>query len=294
VKRNFPKTKKLFNKQNFIIMKKIFTILALVSVSALFAEVDLPANWVEDHHNVVYDCSAGTFLATAPEIDQTFTFAIDITGHPGLQFFMNDYTLSSTGEKSIALHIYTGPGDTYACDFRLMHMGGNIYGATINFSHFIGNAQGSPMLPADFLATLTEPGAVNWFHAIVIGFGYGAAGEGIDWWNWAAHNGDVTGGFGTLHFATAPYTGTKTGEIFYGDDDTENPYIFYQGESTGLAAPCSNVYASVQGQIFDKGTVVSVEYFDILGRKVSNDRKGLVIERVLYSSGKVENNKIVR
>jgi hypothetical protein len=275
-------------------MKKLSLLFILMAAfSFAFADVDLPANWDVDHHHVVYDCSTGNFLTTAPEIDETFTFALDITGHAGLLYFMNDWALTSTGEKSIALHIYTGPSDMYACDFRLMHISGNIYGATINLKELVGNAQSNPMLPAEFLAEITQPGAENWFHAVVIGFGYGDAGEGIDWWNWAAHNGDNTGGFGSIHFATAPYTGTKTGEIFYGDDNTENPYIFYGGVSAGLAAPCS-IVSSVKEQIIDKGIIISTEYYDVMGRKVSKDKTGLVIEKVIYSSGVVESNKIVR
>ena len=270
-------------------MKKItlfFLSAMLLASFNVMADTDITANKYADGegflHYVMYNCTTNQIIQTLPEVDQTFTFAIDIAGTPGLEQFINNYTLTSPGEKSIAMHLWTGNG-TYACDVRLMHMAGTTYGATLNLKYLVGNAQANPVFPEAALAEFKTPGAVFYWHAIVLGFGYGAAGEGIDWWNPSAHG---ASGFGLLHVATAPYTGAHASDpIFYGDDNETNPYIFYQGASAGLAAPCS-VSTAVKDIPMSASPVIGHEYYNLQGgRLLEEPQSGLFIDKAIRADG---------
>jgi hypothetical protein len=279
-------------------MTKRFTLLfAALMLSVVYAKADsdIVANAYTEGdgtlHYVMYDCATGQVIHTLPEVDQTFTLAVDITGHAGLLSFINDWTLTSTGQKSIALHLWSGPGDMYNGDVRLMHIGGNIYGATINLKYLVCNAQTNPVFPTDFIAGYQTAGEVFYFHAIVLGFGYGAAGEGIDWWNGGAHG---TGGFGVLHVATAPYTGAYASDpIFYGDDNASNPYIFYEGVSAGLAAPCSSTSGITPVTV--GSPVVGHEYYNLQGVKLSRQpESGLFIDKAIKANGASDATKVLK
>ncbi|MDR0506034.1 MAG: hypothetical protein LBH32_04335 [Dysgonamonadaceae bacterium] len=278
-------------------MKKItflFAALMLIVANNVKADSDIPANTYPSGdgilHYVMYDCSTEQIIQTLPEVDQTFTLAIDITGHAGLLSFINDWSLTSPGQKSIAMHLWAGDDSGKACDVRLMHIKGNIYGATINLKYLVGNAQANPVFPADFLAAYETPGTAFYFHAIVLGFGYGEAGEGLDWWNPGAHG---TGGFGLLHVGTAPYTGAYASDKeFYGDDDTNNPYIFYQGASAGLAAPCTVIETGITSVSVDS-PIVNHEYYNLQGAKLSRQpESGLFIDKAIKANGTSSATKI--
>jgi hypothetical protein len=278
-------------------MRKITLLFAALMLSVVYAKADsdIVANaYTEGEgtlHYVMYDCATGQIIHTLPEVDQTFTLAVDITGHAGLLSFINEWTLTSTGQKSIALHLFSGPADMYAGDIRLMHMGGNIYGATINLKYLVCNAQANPVFPTEFLSTYEVPGDVFYFHAIVLGFGYGEAGEGIDWWNGGAHG---TSGFGVLHVATAPYTGAYASDpLFYGDDNATNPYIFYGGISEGLAAPCSSTTGITPVTVDSK--VIGHEYYNLQGVKLSvQPETGLFIDKAIKANGTSIATKVLK
>jgi len=47
----------------------------------------------------------------------------------------------------------------------------------------------------------------------------------------------------------------------------------------------------IDSSVADKGAVVSTEYYDISGRKVSEEAKGLIVQKVVYESGASEVTK---
>ena len=276
-------------------MKKItlfFLSATLLASINVIADTNITANkYAEGEgilHYVMYDCGANQIVQTLPEVDQTFTFAIDISGTPGLEEFINNYTLTSAGEKSIAMHMWAGDG-SYNCDVRLMHMTGTLYGATLNLEYLVGNDQANPVFPSTFLTDFKTTGTIFYWHAIVLGFGYSEDDEGIDWWNPSAHG---TSGFGVLHVATAPYTGAYDSDsIFYGDDNEINPYIFYEGASAGLAAPCS-VSTAVKEIPMNASPIIKHEYYNLQGgRLIEEPQNGLFIDKAVRVDGSNLTNK---
>ena len=51
--------------------------------------------------------------------------------------------------------------------------------------------------------------------------------------------------------------------------------------------------SSVEDATADKGEVVSVSYYDLTGKQVAADAKGLVIKKVTYSDGSVDAEKVI-
>ncbi|MDR1973144.1 MAG: hypothetical protein LBQ31_00530 [Bacteroidales bacterium] len=283
-------------------MKKLFLSATLLFAFAFIAKADhdVPANWNAEggYHSYVYDCQTGGIVSSLPQLDETFTFAVDITGDENLLKFINDWTPSVEGaQKSFAIHFWNDLGN--AGDARLMHIEGNIYGATINLKYLVANAGAAPVNPD--LSNYLLNDSVYWWHAVVVGFCYNESEAGIDWWK-SGQTGE--GGvrpdydFGVVHLRTAAYDGSHaTDENFYADD-LEPVYPWYTETTAGMAAPCAT--ASLEPEAIEtvslttNATVVSREYFNVLGQKLSVPPvKGIYVERAKMSNGSVVSKKLI-
>lgn len=164
---------------------------------------------------VQWDCATNSFAASNNfEADESFTFAIDITGtswvgwlaensHRGI---CTNFSLTSDGAQNISRD-----GD------RLFHITGNIYGKTVNIAQ---------------LATNWSTPAIGTQTAIYSNiFGFCTDPEG--WWINPSDN--VTGN-SDCFFRTAAYTGTHTCPAFYTNDYAGNVYTWINQK--GYAAPC--------------------------------------------------------
>ena len=280
-------------------MKKFFLLTASLFAFTFIAKADhdLAANWNSEggYHNYVYDCQAGEIVSSLPQLDETFTFAVDITGDEDLLKFINEWTPSVDGaEKSLALHFWNDAGQ--AGDARLMHISGNLYGVTINLKYLVANGGSSPVYPD--LSNYLQNDSIYWWHALVVGFCYTGTEAGIDWWK--ANNTGADGlrpdyDFGVIHIRTAAYDGSHAADENFWADDFDPAYPWYTETTAGMAAPCSvseNNAAIETIKTANNATVVSREYFNTLGQKLNRTPlKGMYIERAKMSNGSVVTSK---
>lgn len=162
---------------------------------------------------VKWDCQAGSFASANDfEVDETFTFAIDITGTQWVQWLAED------GARRLATNFGTnGSGNGVSRDGdRLFHIQGNIWGKTIKLSQ---------MITSGLNTTIGQQQAI---YANLFGFDT----NGLWWLNPSE---DIVGN-SDCFFRTAAYTGTHTCPNFTTSDYAGNPYTWInQG---GYAVPC--------------------------------------------------------
>ena len=275
-------------------MKKFtfFFGMALLGMSTANAQDPVIANpTLEDGSYIVkYDMENHKFAESNDfEIDETFVFAIDVTGTPYVD------KLAETGRNPAVI----GRGmarDIYAnndinkfphfeaggnLDGRMFHIEGNVYGMCFNiFQYASGLYKDGPL--GYVSATeydCCQPGAVTTFGCNVFPFGYSADNQGIEWWDAIAT--PIT----TVWFNTAPYTGTKTSPDFYFDDYTTGEAFPGCADSKnsdkGWCKPefYKNVTSGINDVIIDNNDNAPVEYYNLQGVLVNNPENGMYIRR---------------
>lgn len=212
-------------------MKKFYVVLAAAFCSlTAFAQHTLNNPVGEDGRYIVkYDCEKGQFAAANDmEVDETFTFAVDVTG-TWLETFLKGTPKAEGASRGLAINKWTNYGDVNGETNRMKQINGNIWGMTVNYAQIFSNAE---VLANDILKKDT----VLMVEAQIFGFEYTATEAGAGWWMWEDQPVATTVAPGSdVLFAFLPYTGTKTSPEFFGDDFEEGIYGF--GEK-GYAAPC--------------------------------------------------------
>jgi len=110
----------------------------------------------------------------------------------------------------------------------------------------------------------------------------------------------LTNGTELIHTYQAPgkYTDADKNNIGLESFDYEGGagtlYLF--SASSGVNVYLIKVEAesssSISADKADKGVIVSAEYYDIAGRKVTDSTKGLLIKKAVYENGSVETSKV--
>lgn len=212
-------------------MKKFYVVLAAAFCSlTAFAQHTLNNPVGEDGRYIVkYDCAEGKFAAANDmEVDETFTFAVDVTG-TWLETFLKGTPKAEGASRGLAVNKWTNYGDVNGETNRMKQINGNIWGMTVNYAQIFSNAE---VLANDILKKDT----IVMVEAQIFGFEYTATEAGAGWWMWEDQPVATTVAPGSdVLFAFLPYTGTKTSPEFFGDDFEEGIYGF--GEK-GYAAPC--------------------------------------------------------
>lgn len=211
-------------------MKKFF-FLAAAALATLTLNAHTLNNPVgEDGRYIVkYDCEKDTWAASNDmEIDETFTFAVDVTG-TWLEAFLKETPTAKGASRGVACNFWTSCGDVNGDIKRFKQISGNIWGMTLNLAQAKADA-------ADFSHALMTD-SVLYINGQVFCFEYTAEDPGVNWWMWgdAPVEESMADGSSCL-FATAPYTGTKKSEDIYGDEVGEGIYGF---GLKGYAAPCA-------------------------------------------------------
>ena len=276
--------------------KSILLGAALLSAATICAQ-DVVFNnpTLEDGSFIVkYDLENHEFAADNDfEIDETFLFAVDITGTPYETAIVTPSRNPEVLGRGMAHDFYVNNDvcafEHYAnggnLDGRLFHIEGNIYGATFNlFQLGVGRYKDTPfgLYQEDGVDKYDaqKPGAVVTFGANIFGFGWSASDPGAEWWSAIAEP------IFNLWFHTAPYTGTKKSADFYFDDFTEGP-AFEGCEAAvytdkGYAVP-SAILELANGSgvstIDTDNSQAPVEYFNLQGIRVANPENGLYIRR---------------
>lgn len=245
------------------------------------------------------------------EIDETFVFAVDVTG-TGFE-----EGLATTGRASIGrgmaydLYVTSAPEGTTGkanIDGRLFHIKGNVYGMVINFFQ-----QHTSRYADDFLLPnedysdygCLEPGCVMEWNANLFPFGWAEDNPGAEWWDAIA-----TPSGGEFPFACAPYTGTKTSKEYFYGDIVPADYTPFEGLDAGaFHSMCDNwggyapvefweeliEPAAIQGIENSDSSVISSSYYNLQGQKLSHlPQKGIFIRLDKNSDGSSKAIKIYR
>lgn len=220
-------------------MKKFTIILAaaLVSFSAMAQHTLNNPVGADGRYIVKYDCANDQFAASNDmEVDETFTFAVDVTG-TWLEDFLKGTPAAEGASRALAINKWTSKGDVNGETNRMKQIKGNIYGMTVNYAQIFGNKD---VLASDVL----QADSILYIYGQIFGFEYTADDPGAGWWMWETQNVDVTKAPGSdCLFAFLPYTGTKTCPEFYADDFEEG---IYGSDQMGFAAPCVDAPTAVE------------------------------------------------
>lgn len=213
-------------------MKKIF-FLAAAALATLTLNAHTLNNPVgEDGRYIVkYDCEQGKWAESNDmEIDEAFTFAVDVTG-TWLADFLKGAPTAAGASRGVACNFWTSRGDVNGDIKRFKQIDGNIWGMTISFAQAKADA-------ADFSESLKRD-SILYIYGQVFCFEYTADDPGVGWWMWGDAPVEETRADGAdCFFTTAPYTGKKTSQEFYGDEVGDGIYGF---ALAGYAAPCAVV-----------------------------------------------------
>jgi len=222
------------------------------------------------YYIVKWDCEKETWAASNNfEVDQAFTFAVDITG-----MALADWVKTPTnadGTRSIAINTWSGFGDFNVNSPRLKQIKDNIYGTTWCFSQMANTFK---------VEDATKSGEVTYFNMQVFGFEYTPTDAGAAWWQLATDINAVDG----VAFTSAPYTGTKTSAAFSANDFEG----FWPYSVAGYAPTCVTIADAGSGilPVNIDSPVIGYEYYNLQGIKLSKQpESGLFIEKAIKANG---------
>lgn len=220
-------------------MKKFTFILAaaLVSFSAMAQHTLNNPVGADGRYIVKYDCAKDQFAASNDmEVDETFTFAVDVTG-TWLEDFLKGTPAAEGASRAIAINKWTSKGDVSGETNRMKQIKGNIWGMTVNYAQIFVNQD---VLASDVL----KADSVLYIYGQIFGFEYTADNPGAGWWMWETQEVNTTQAPGSdCLFAFLPYTGTKTSSEFFADDYEDG---IYGSDQKGFAAPCVDAVTAVE------------------------------------------------
>ncbi len=263
-------------------MKKITLFIAatLVALSSSAFTLNNPVG-ADGRYIVKYDCASGVFAPSNDmEVDETFTFAIDITG-TWIEDFLKETPTAEGASRGVAFNNWTNYGDTNGDFRRLKQLSGNIYGCTANWKQVMVDP--SNAVKAD---------SVVYIYAQVFVFEYTSENPGAGWWMWGSQEVATTQADGSdCLFTFAPYTGTKTSEDLYADDYDDGDIFGFA--VTGYAAPCIDALTAVE-DVEVNFDVVAVEYYNILGMRLNAaPENGVYVKTSVLANGKRLSEKVV-
>lgn len=220
-------------------MKKFTFILAaaLVSFSAMAQHTLNNPVGADGRYIVKYDCAKDQFAASNDmEVDETFTFAVDVTG-TWLEDFLKGTPAAEGASRGLAINKWTSKGDVSGETNRMKQIKGNIWGMTVNYAQIFVNQD---VLASDVL----KADSVLYIYGQIFGFEYTADNPGAGWWMWETQEVNTTQAPGSdCLFAFLPYTGTKTSSEFFADDYEDG---IYGSDQKGFAAPCVDAVTAVE------------------------------------------------
>jgi hypothetical protein len=265
-------------------MKKITILtisLLMIAISSNAQTLNNPTD-ADGYYIVKWDCSQGAFAASNDlEADETFTFAVDVTGTP-FETWLTETPTAAGATRALAINKWTSYGDVSGGTNRLKQISGNVFGATWNL------IQMASTMDVD-KATGTD--SILYIYGQVFGFEFTADNPGAGWWMWPDGM-DVVAidpGTGSI-FKTLPYTGTKTSDEFYSDDYDGGLFLSNNTPEKGYSVPCAQSSATaVTDFIKVEAEIIGHEYFNLLGQKLQKEpHQGLFIHRILKADGTSE------
>ena len=255
----------------------------LVALSASAYTLNNPVG-ADGRYIVKYDCEKGQFAAANDiEADETFVFAVDVTG-TWLEEWLKQSATAEGASRGVAINNWTNYGNTNGDFRRLKQIKGNIFGATVNFAQVMVNEE----LKGEAL----KEDSVLYIYGQIFGFEYTAENPGAGWWMWDGNaEGSTQADGADCLFATLPYTGTKTSEELYNDDYSNGDIFGFA--VTGYAAPCLEETTAVE-DLNANLEVVAVEYYNVLGMRLNAaPENGVYVKTNILENGKRVSEKII-
>ena len=234
------------------------------------------------YYIVKWDCSLSAFAASNNiEADETFTFAVDVTGTP-FEDWLKATPTAAGATRSLAINKWTNYGDVSGGTNRLKKISGNIYGATWNIIQMASTMD---------TAKATGIDSVVFIYGQVFGYEFTSTNPGAGWWMWPASipaGTAIDPGTGSI-FKTLPYTGTKTSPEFYSDDYEGGLFFSNNTPEKGFTLPCPVATDIHKVSVGTNVKIIGHEYYNILGVRLQEEpRTGLYIHKILKADGTFE------
>jgi hypothetical protein len=234
------------------------------------------------HYIVKWDCSENAFADTNDfEADETFIFAVDVTGTAWEQW-LNETPTAAGATRALAINKWTNWGDVSGGTNRLKQISGNIYGATWNIAQ-IATAEA-------LINNSVMVDSVVYIYGQVFGYEFTDENPGANWWMWpeSIPGGtaiDPGAGTGAI-FKTLPYTGTKTSEEFWSDAYVGGLFFSNNTPEKGYTVPCAELITSVPEIVIPDAKVIGHEYYNIMGQRLPKEPlKGFYFDKMLKDDG---------
>lgn len=269
---------------------RTFTLSAITLLFFVFGAAAQNLNNPKDANGfyiVKWDCATGTWAASNDiEVDQTFTFAVDVTGTP-FENWLKATPTAAGATRALAINKWTNYGDVSGGTNRLKQISGNIFGATWNIKQIASTMN---------VTAATGIDSVVFIYGQVFGFEFTATNPGAGWWMWPAEIPGGTAidpGTGAI-FKTLPYTGTKTSAEFYSDDYEGGLFFSNNTPEKGYTLPCA-VVTAISDIAKPESPVISHEYYNVQGARLSKEPEtGLFIHRTIKADGTSESVKVIK
>ncbi|MCB8994127.1 MAG: hypothetical protein H6538_00805 [Bacteroidales bacterium] len=261
-------------------MKKftLLSFLLLMFVTLANAQTLNNPKDADGYYIVNWSCANNSWAAANDvEVDQTFVFAVDVTGTP-FENWLKETPTAAGATRALAINKWTNFGDVSGGTNRLKQIQGNIYGATWNIKQMASTMN---------VASATGIDSVVYIYGQVFGFEFTADNPGAGWWMWPAEIAAGTAidpGTGAI-FRTLPYTGTKGSPEFYSDDYEGGLFFSNNTPEKGYTLPCP-IVTGISNKIKSESPVVSHEYYNIQGVRLPKaPQSGLFIHKAIKADG---------
>ncbi len=264
-------------------MKKFTVLTALLLMIAAISNSQTLNNPKDGdgYYIIKWDCSQGTFAASNDiEADETFTFAVDVTGTP-FEDWLKETPTADGATRALAINKWTNYGDVSGETNRLKQVDENIYAATWNIIQMASTMD---------VVSATGTDSVVYIYGQVFGYEFTDENPGAGWWMWPD---DIPGGTaidpGTgAIFRTLPYTGAKTSAEIWSDDYEGGLFFSNNTPVKGYSLPCA-LYTGISDVFKTDTEIIGHEYYNVLGVRLPIEpRKGFYIHRILKSDGTSE------
>ncbi len=256
----------------------LFVAFAMIVIGAKAQNLNNPKD-ADGYYIVKWNCASETWAESNDvEIDQTFVFAVDVTGTP-FEAWLKATPTAAGATRALAINKWTNYGDVSGGTNRLKQIKGNIFGATWNIKQMASTMD---------VESATGIDSVLYVYGQVFGFEFTADNPGAGWWLWPAEIEGGTAidpGTGAI-FRTLPYTGTKTSAEFFSDDYEGGLFLSNNTPEKGYTLPCVMSTTATRDQLKSESPVVSHEYYNLQGVKLLRaPERGLYIHKMIKADG---------
>lgn len=270
--------------KNFTLLTFLLMMLGMISNSQT---LNNPKD-ADGYYIVKWNCATNAFAASNDvEVDQSFVFAVDVTGTP-FEAWLKATPTAAGATRALGINKWTNFGDVSGGTNRLKQIKGNIFGATWNIKQMASTMN---------VASATGIDSIVYVYGQVFGFEFTETNAGAGWWMWPAEvpgGTAINPGTGSI-FKTKPYTGTKTSAEFFSDDVPGGLFFSNNTPEKGYTLPCTVPVTGIADPLKVDVPVVGHEYYNLQGQKLLRvPQRGLYIHKAIRADGSSSTTKEVK